>query len=322
MLKDVLFWERFRPKNLNQIILLPRIKKFLNVETGFQTNVLIHGHMGTGKSTLVRNLLKDKTFKMINASLKNGVDVLREELYDFCTSRPSPLNKSEDKMKYVYLEEFDKATGAFQDAFKAFIEEYDSKVRFIITMNHIENAIPEIQSRFNKVDFTPINDEEKTFLKVGYFKYLKSIGMFLEKNENFKIEDDIINSVINKRFPDLRSSVQDIQQIFISRDTESFYNDDKNFLYIHNYIMNGNNDPIENFDFVEKNFSDVPITLLKAMGRPFVKYLIEENKEIFKNKGFLIIKISKEHNETFNNQMVDPIIHLSNYINEIKKIII
>jgi len=319
MLKDVLFWERFRPNSLSQIILLPRIEKFLG--KGFQTNVLIHGHMGTGKSTLVRNLLKDKTYKQINASLKNGVDILREDLYDFCTSRPSPFNKSEDKMKYVYLEEFDKATSAFQDAFKSFIEEYDSKVRFIITMNHIENATPEIRSRFNEVDFNPINDDEKKFLKNGYFKYLKSICIFLEKKENFKIDDKIINPIINKNFPDLRSSVQDIQQIYISEDTESFYNDDKNYLYIHNYILNGKNDPIENFDFVEKNFLDVPVTLLKAMGRPFVKYLIEKDEDIFKNKGFLIIKTSKEHNETFNNQMVDPIIHLSNYINEIKKII-
>ena len=99
MIKDVLFWERFRPKNINQIILLPRIKKFLG--DGIKTNVLIHGHSGTGKSTLVRNLLVDKTHKQINASLNNGVDLLREELYDFCTSRPSPFNKSEDKMKYV-----------------------------------------------------------------------------------------------------------------------------------------------------------------------------------------------------------------------------
>jgi len=319
MLKDVLFWEKFRPKTIDQIILLPRIKKFLN--NGIQTNVLIHGHMGTGKSTLIRVLLKNKTHKQINASLKNGVDILRDELYDFCTSRNSPFNKSDDKMKYVYLEEFDKATSSFQDAFKAFIEEYDNKVRFIITMNHIENAIPEIRSRFNEVDFNPSNDNEIEFLKKGYFKYLKSICIFLEKKENFKIDDKIIYSTINKNFPDLRSAVQDIQQIYISKDFESFYNNDKNFLYIHNYIMNGKNDTLENFDFVEKNFSDTPRTLLKSLGRPFIKYLIKNHENVFKDKGFLIIKTSKEHNETFDNQMVDPIIHLSNYINEIKKII-
>lgn len=320
MLKDVLFWEKFRPKNIDHVILLPRIEKFL--KDGIKTNVLLHGHMGTGKSTIIRILLNGKTYKRINASLNNGIDVLRDELYDFCTSMPSPLNRSNDKIKYVYLEEFDKATSSFQDAFKAFIEDFDNKVRFIITMNHIENVTPEILSRFNVIDFNPKDDKEIEFLKNGYFKYLKSIELYLEKNENFKIDNDIIKKIIDKKFPDLRSSVQDIQQIFITKDTESFFKNDKNFLYIYDYMMNENNNPLNNFDFVEKNFTNEPRDLLKALGRPFIKYLIENNKEIFEKKGFLIIKTSKEHNETFDNQMVDPIIHLSNYVNELKKIIL
>ena len=117
MIKDVLFWEKFRPQRIEQIILLPRIKKFIN--DGIQTNILLHGHMGTGKSSLIRILLKDKSFKKINASLNNGVDLLREELFEYCTSRISPFNKSNDKMKYVYLEEFDRSTSAFQEAFKS-----------------------------------------------------------------------------------------------------------------------------------------------------------------------------------------------------------
>lgn len=319
MLEDILFWEKFRPRKIEQIILLPRISDFLS--NGIKTNVLLHGYMGTGKSTLSRVLLEGKTHKKINASLKNGVDILREELYDFCTSMPSPFNRSDDKMKYVYLEEFDKATSAFQDAFKAFIEEYDNKVRFIITMNHIENAIPEIRSRFNKVDFNPQNEEEKKFLKKGYFKYLKSISIYLDKKENFQISDEVINKILLRNFPDLRSSVQDIQQLFITKNSDGLFKNDNNSLYIHQYILNGKNNPIDNFDFVENNFLDDPSTLLKSLGRPLVKYIIDNNPDIFKDKGFLIIKTSKEHAETFNNQMIDPIIHLSNYINELKKII-
>jgi len=319
MLKDLLFWEKFRPKNFKQIILLPRIKDFIS--DGIKTNLLLYGNMGTGKSSLIRILLKDKNFKYINASLNNGIDLLREDLYDFCTSRPSPFVKSTDTMKYVYLDEFDNTTSQFQEAFKAFIEEYNDKVRFIITMNHIENVIPEILSRFNKINFNPKNDNEINFLKDGYFKYLKSIKNYLYKKENFEIDDKIIKKIINKNFPDLRSSVQDIQEIFITKNYDIYSNIEKDFLYIHNYIMNGKNDTLENFDFVDRNFNENPLTLLKAMGRPFIKYLIDNHIDIFKNKGFFIIKVSKEHNETFNNQTVDPIVHLTNYINEIKKII-
>jgi DNA polymerase III delta prime subunit len=319
-MKNLLYWEKYRPKNEKQIILLPRIKKIFN--DGIQTNVLLHGHMGTGKTSLIRILLKDKTYIKINASLKNGVDILREELYDFCVSMPSPFNRSEDKMKYVYLEEYEKTTPAFQDAFKSFIEEYDNRVRFIITMNHIECVIPEVLSRFNEVDFDPRDEFEKSFLKDGYFKYLKLVCNHVEKTNEFKIENDIIKNIINKKFPDLRSSVQDIQQIYITKDIGTLiYNSDNNYQYVYDFILNNKNDSIENFDFVETYFLNETLLLLKILSRPFMKYLIKNKTDIFKENGLLLIKLSKEHNESFNNQMVDPVIHLSNYINELKKIL-
>lgn len=316
MLKNILFWEKFRPNKIEQMILLPRIGGFL--KNGIETNIILHGNRGTGKSSLVKILLQGKNYKRINASLNNGIEILRDELYDFCVSMPSPLNRSDDKMKYVYLEEFN-AKIAFQEGFKAFIEEFDDKVRFIITTNHVETIIPEIRSRFNEVSFDPKDEEEKKFLKNGYFKYLKSINKYLERKESFTINDEVLKNIINNKFPDLRSSVQDIQQIFISKDNDNLKNE-YNFSDIHEYIMNGKNDPLENFDFVE-NFLDDVNTLLKSLGRPLIKYIIDKNPQLFNEKGFLIIKISKEHTETFNNQMVDPLIHLTNYINELKKII-
>jgi len=319
MIKKKLFWEKFRPRSIDQMVLLPRIKMF--VKNGIQTNILLYGHMGTGKTTLSRILLNGRNYKEINASLYNGVDLLREELNDFCKSMPSPFLKTEDKTKYVYLEEFDKSTSAFQDAFKAFIEEYNDRVRFVITMNHIENATPEVRSRFNEINFDPQTDEEKKFLKTGYVKYLKSICLYLESKENHIINQEVLEPIINRNFPDLRSSVQDIQQVYITGDVESFLNIDKNYKFIFDFLTNGENDPIKNFDFVEENFMDDPRTLLKSLGRPFTKYMIDNNKEFFRTKGFLLIKTSKEHNETYDNQMVDPIIHLSNYVNEIKKLL-
>jgi DNA polymerase III delta prime subunit len=320
MIKDILFWEKFRPTNLRQIVLLPRIEKF--IKDGIKTNVIFYGHMGTGKSSLVRILLKNKSFKYLNASLNNGVDVLRDELYDFCTSRQSLFSgDNDDKLKYVYLDEFDNSTTAFQEAFKAFIEEYDKGVRFVVTMNHIENVIPEIRSRFNLINFDPINEDEVNFLKSGYSNYLKQIVKYLNKVDGFELNDDIIKNVINKNFPDLRSSVQDIQQIYITNDKKIFLNSDENYLYIHQYMTNGKNDVIENFDFVENNFSDKPLDLLKSLGRPFIKYLMKTKPYILNNKGFLIIKTTKEHNEMYNKNIIDPIVHLTNYVNELKKII-
>ena len=59
MLDNILFWEKFRPKKIEQIILLPRVKNFLI--DGIKTNILVHGYMGTGKSSIVRILLEGIT---------------------------------------------------------------------------------------------------------------------------------------------------------------------------------------------------------------------------------------------------------------------
>jgi Cdc6-like AAA superfamily ATPase len=46
-MKDRLFWEKYRPKKLEGMILLPRIRKF--VQEGIKTNILFYGTPGTGK---------------------------------------------------------------------------------------------------------------------------------------------------------------------------------------------------------------------------------------------------------------------------------
>lgn len=105
MIENTLFWERFRPHQIDDMVLLDRIKnKFKN---GVQCNYIFHGYSGTGKTTLTKILLKNKNVKVINASLNNGIDVLREDLLDFCKSMNSPLVRDNDKFKYIYLEEFD-----------------------------------------------------------------------------------------------------------------------------------------------------------------------------------------------------------------------
>ena len=58
MIENTLFWERFRPHQIDDMVLLDRIKnKFKN---GVQCNYIFHGYSGTGKTTLTKILLKNK----------------------------------------------------------------------------------------------------------------------------------------------------------------------------------------------------------------------------------------------------------------------
>lgn len=311
-IQEQLFWRKYRPKTITNMVLLPRIKKYL--ENGFQQNVILYGHPGTGKSTIVDILLKDKHYKKINASLKNGVDTLREEIMDFCDTRPSPFVRTDDRMKYVYLEEFDKTTDSFQEAFKAFIEDYETTVRFIISMNDITHVNQALYSRFTKVCFNPSNDEERNYLLSGYHKYLLSVA----KHAKIQIEDNIIKKIIYNNFPDLRSSVQELQTIQITGNQEITISGDNTRVF--DFIMNGENNFSDNFYFVMDNWVNQPKELIDILSRPFYHFLLNNHKEVIKNYGFQLLELSKRYNAEFE-FTTDPPLHVFSYICEIKNIL-
>jgi DNA polymerase III delta prime subunit len=309
---DKLFWRKYRPKTLSNMVLLPRIKKI--IENGIQQDMIFYGHPGTGKSALIEILLKNRNFMKINASMENGIEVLRDKILDFCDSRPSPFIKTTDKMKYVYLEEFDRATSAFQDGFKAFVENYDDKVRFIISMNDINNVIPALMSRFTKICFNPSNDDEKLYLINGYYKYLLSIS----KHAKIDINEDLLKKIIEKNFPDLRESVQDIQTIHITGNEEISIIGD--YAKIFDFLLDGYNDFHNNFYFVMDNWVNRPKDLLDIMARPFYSYLLRNRKDIIDKYGFKLLDLSKRYNAEFE-ITTDPPLHIFSLICEIKSIL-
>lgn len=308
-----LFWEKYRPKSMSNMVLLPRIKNYFNKGID-QANWLLYGCQGTGKSTLVDILLKDKCSMKINANIDNGINILREKMLDFCDSMPSPLVKTDDKMKYVYLEEFEKTSPEFQDGFKGFMEKYDHRIRFIISMNDISKVIGPLLSRFNKICFNPMNDEERNFLLNGYYKYLMSVV----KHSKMTVDDNIIRKIIDTNFPDLRLSVQDLQTIYITEDQNISIKG--NYKDIFDFILNKNNNFSENFYFVMDNWVNQPKTLIDILGRPFYQYLINNHKEIIDEKGFKLLELNKIYNAEFETT-TDPPLHVFSLICELKNIL-
>ena len=135
--KSLLLWEKWRPRTFEDIILLPRIRK--QFELGVTQHYIFYGHYGTGKTSLARILVgkytKESAFMEVNCSEETSIDFLRDEISNFCKTRP--MFETDSDIKYVFLDEFERVSTNFQDAFKAFIERYNDKVRFIITTNHI-----------------------------------------------------------------------------------------------------------------------------------------------------------------------------------------
>ena len=332
-LKQQLFWERFRPNSLTPekgkipIILLPRLRKLL--EKDLQMNFLIRGNGGSGKSTVTQILAENFDTLRINCSSKDGRGIdISEVIEEHCKNFSIPFKKKGRKRgdsngaKLVWLEEFDNTTPDMRKALRAFIEDH-SDVRFIAIVNNIAKLQRSeedraLLSRFNIINFDPETPEEVDYLKLNQLKYLKAISNSIK----FDVSDDVLNSLINRTFPNFRSTVQLLQEIYISGDLETYLKKkDTLNIDVYSFIMNGENNLNENFFYVADNFpKEKTEELLNTLSRPFFKYLIENYQDIILKNGFKILDLSKEYNAEYT-ITIDPEMHLVNYITKLKQLI-
>lgn len=327
-LKQNLFWEKYRPNSLKYengslpIILLPRIKKL--VENGIKFNMIFHGSGGLGKTSLALILTKNYDTLKINCSLDNGIDTLRDVIYDHCNNFSISLNKNKRKSGNIYndkvilLEEFDNSTPDFRKGLRGFIEEY-SNVRFIATLNNIvklkkSDEDKALLSRFNIINFEPQNNEEILYLKKHQLKYLK----FICHDNNLEISDEILKNIIERNFPNFRSSIQELQEIILLKNYNlKNYNNNLN-VDLYNFILDEENDVEKNFLFVTNNYpKEKSFELLNLLSRPFFKYLIDNKIDIINKNGFKILSLMKEYNYQYN-LTIDPEIHLVDFITKLK----
>lgn len=279
---SLLLWEKWRPKTMDNVILLPRIRKYF--ENGITQNFIFYGHFGTGKTSLARILIgkytKDKPFLELNSSLYTSIDVLRSEIEDFCKFKP--MMETDSDVKYIFLDEFERVSAQFQDAFKAFIEKYNKNVRFIITTNHINKISDGIKSRIPQINFDCQGLDEEKYLKQEIFKRINNVILPKEGKEIPK--EDLV-SIITKKFPDFRSIIVEVQNYLetgsLGDNTSNVSNKVKLDLY--SCIYNKSLDYEKIYHFLMTNFGAEKIdVMIKLLGKPFIDWYISENKNVDK----------------------------------------
>ena len=273
--KSLLLWEKWRPKTMDDVILLPRIRK--HFENGINQNFIFYGHFGTGKTSLARILIgkytKDKPFLELNSSLYTSIEVLRSEIEDFCKFKP--MMETDSDIKYIFLDEFERVSAQFQDAFKAFIEKYNKNVRFIITTNHLNKISDGIKSRIPQINFDCQSLEEEKYLKQEIYKRINNV--ILPK-------EDLV-SIITKKFPDFRSIMVEVQNYL---ETGSLGDNSSNVsnkvkLDLYSCIYDRSLDYEKIYHFLMTNFGAEKIdVMIKLLGKPFIDWSISENKNIDK----------------------------------------
>ena len=272
-----LFTELFRPKTLEQAVIVPRI--YQELSKGVKNSILFYGKCGSGKTSLTRILASEYDDVLeINASLERGIDTIREQIISFASSS-SLFDDGSKKMKIIILEEVDGLTLESQASLRAVLERYTS-VRFIANCNYIEKLQEPLLSRFNVIPIEPINKEEEEYLFNAYIERIKYILNYLK----ISFTEESVNTFVKNDFPDMRSLVKKIQQLY----TRGAYELTPDMLSasfdcsdLFNMILGAPN-PWDNYKFLISEWSNKPEDAILQIGENFPEYIhtINPQKDI------------------------------------------
>lgn len=310
MVKELLFWEKYAPTNMEEAIVLPRIQNI--IKDGIQVNLMFEGPSGCGKSSLAKLLTSGKNCKKIDVSKNSGVDTLREDIYEFCNTQS--IFDDNTGFKYVYLEEFDRVSAAFQDALRGFIEEYQDKVRFVAIVNNVAKISDPIQSRFNIIKFTPSNDDERKFIMNAMYKRCQHIC----EKEAINITKEDLVKIIKKNSPDMRRTLNNLQLIKITGNVNVLSGAAASNTELYNLVISTGTASTDH-DYLMANYVDTPEEALVSLGRPFYEWANKEKPEMI-SKWPMVLPIWNKYMSYYSTTL-DPIILLMGLVSELRTVL-
>lgn len=264
--------EKYSPNNIKEYIFQnEEVENFVKslLEEGDLPNMIVAGIQGSGKTTLVRILLNElnvdpQDIKTFNASSVNGIDNIRDNVEPFCRLFPN------GKFKVVVLEEADGLSTAAQKALRNLMDKSAESVRFVFTCNYPHKIIPPIHSR----------SQEITLDEFDMGKMLLHVADILKK-ENVTFEGEILVEYVKKYHPDLRKTIQAVQQ--------GSYNKEKTLKPVHS--VNTDSGSIDEWESAWEN-----PTLDKLL--PFCDNINNTNFEEFYRVAYEGIKNMSENLQT------------------------
>jgi len=207
--EEALMWvEKYRPKNLNEVVdlkdIVESLKAFMkNPKT--MPHLMFAGIPGTGKTTvalcIAHELFGDKwrSFTLeLNASDERGIDTVRERIKDF--SRYSRAGFENVPFSLIILDECDQMTGPAQTALRRIMETASRTSRFILICNQSSKIIEPIQSRCAIFRFSRL---DKTAMK----EQLHCIA----KKENVNLQAEAAERIVDFAEGDLRHAINALQ---------------------------------------------------------------------------------------------------------------
>jgi DNA polymerase III delta prime subunit len=216
-MNNFLWVEKYRPSKVKDCILPKQLKQIFTkiVEQGELPNMILSGTSGLGKTTIARALCNelDLDVLQINASEESGIDTLRSKIKQFASS----VSLHGGKTKVVLLDEADYLNAqSTQPALRAFIEEFSSSCRFILTCNFKNRIIEPLHSRCSVVEF----NTNKTVMAGLCGDFLVRLESIL-KDEKVSYNKKVIAELIMKYAPDWRRVLNECQKFATTGELES-----------------------------------------------------------------------------------------------------
>jgi len=312
---QALFTEKYRPKNLEDLILPERVmSKF---KDGLTQNMLLAGSPGTGKTSTAKAIVNQFAlpYLYINASTDTSVEVIRTRITDFCSTMS--ILDDQGKFKVVILDEVDGVSDQFFKALRATMEQFASNSRFIATCNYV-NKIPDpILSRFEVINFDFDKSEETELMK----KYIKRVYDICGK-EAMTIEKPALVEFVKRNFPDLRSTLNKLQG-YKTQGTQNITIDDvKKFNSVYKDMFDlifNQMDPVVNYKYIVGEYSNRVDDVLQTLGQEFIEYIQTEKPQNARHIPQIAICVA-EH-QAQRTLVIDPVITLLSCTYKIQEIV-
>jgi replication factor C small subunit len=310
-----LFTEKYRPKNLDHLILPDRVmSKF---KDGIQQNMLFAGSPGTGKTSTAKAIVNqfELPYLYINASTDTSVDVIRTRITDFCSTMS--ILDDRNKFKVVILDEVDGVSDQFFKALRATMEQFASNSRFIATCNYINKLPDPILSRFEVINFDFDKAEEAELTK----KYIRRIHEVC-KEEGMTMDKDALVEFVRRNFPDLRTTLNKLQGYKAQGTTTVGLEDVKRFNSVYKDIFDlifNNVDPVENYKLLVSEYSNRVDDVLQSLGQDLIEYIKQEKPQAARFVPQIIITVAEHQAQRVH--VIDPVVTMLSCIYKIQTIV-
>ena len=310
-----LFTEKYRPKNLQDLILPERVmSKF---KDGLSQNMLLAGSPGTGKTSTAKAIVQqfDLPYLYINASTDTSVDVIRTRITDFCSTMS--ILDDRDKFKVVILDEVDGVSDQFFKALRATMETFASNSRFIATCNYINKLPDPILSRFEVINFDFDKEEESELTK----KYIRRVYDICGK-EGMTIEKPALVEFVKRNFPDLRSTLNKLQGFKTQGTTSINVDDVKKFNSVYKDVFElifNETDPVKNYQYLVGEYSNRVDDVLQTLGDEFIQYIQSEKQSATRFIPQIAVTVA-EH-QAQRNLVIDQVITLLSCVYKLQEIV-